>query len=38
MAGIAPDGLDETFFRWLYTAVTRATEKVIFINPTIPVM
>lgn len=38
MAGIAPDGLDETFFRWLYTAVTRATEKVFFINPTIPVM
>lgn len=37
MAGIAPDAIDETFFRWLYTAVTRATEKVFFINPTIAV-
>ncbi len=37
MAGIAPDAIDETFYRWLYTAITRATERVYFINPTIPV-
>ncbi|MDE6295643.1 MAG: AAA family ATPase [Muribaculaceae bacterium] len=37
MAGIAADAIDETFYRWLYTAITRATEKVFFINPTIAV-
>lgn len=36
MSGIDPAALDETFYRWLYTAITRATEKVFFINPTIP--
>lgn len=37
MAGIDPEGLDESFYRWFYTAVTRATGKVFFINPTLPV-
>lgn len=36
MSGIDPEGLDEGFFRWFYTAVTRATDKVFFINPTLP--
>lgn len=35
MGGIAPDAMTEDFYRWLYTAVTRATEKVFFINPTL---
>lgn len=37
MGGIAPETLDSDFYRWLYTAMTRATEKVFFINPTIKV-
>lgn len=32
MGGIAPDHLDDTFHKWLYTAVTRATERLYFIN------
>ena len=28
---------DETFHRWLYTALTRASEKIFFIHPSIPV-
>ncbi|MBD5370613.1 MAG: AAA family ATPase [Bacteroides sp.] len=35
MSGIDPEGLDENFYRWFYTAVTRATQKVFFINPTL---
>lgn len=35
MGGIAPDILDSDFYRWLYTAITRSTEKLFFINPTI---
>ncbi|MDE6339363.1 MAG: ATP-binding domain-containing protein, partial [Muribaculaceae bacterium] len=35
MGGIAPDIVDSDFYRWLYTAITRATEKVFFINPTL---
>ena len=35
MGGIAPDTLESDFYRWLYTAITRATEKVFFINPTL---
>lgn len=31
------EALDESFFRWLYTALTRASEKVFFIQPSIPV-
>ncbi len=37
MSSIPPDALSSDFYRWLYTAITRATEKVFFINPTIPV-
>lgn len=36
MAGIDPENLDETFYRWFYTAITRATEKIFLINPSIP--
>ena len=36
MGGIAPEQFDEAFYRWLYTAVTRATSKVYLINPTFP--
>lgn len=37
MSGIDPETLDESFYRWYYTAMTRATSKVFFINPTLPV-
>lgn len=37
MGSIPPDAMTGDFWRWLYTAVTRATEKVYFINPTLPV-
>lgn len=37
MTGIPPEAMDSTFFRWLYTAITRATERLVFINPTLPV-
>lgn len=33
MGGIQRDAIGPDFFRWLYTAITRATRKVIFINP-----
>lgn len=33
MGGIDTSALDADFYRWLYTAITRATEKVFFINP-----
>ncbi len=36
MAGIDTSALDASFFRWLYTAMTRATEKVFLINPPFP--
>ena len=36
MGGIAPENFTGDFYRWLYTALTRATEKVFLINPTIP--
>lgn len=35
MGAIAPDQIGSDFYRWLYTALTRATEKVFLINPTI---
>lgn len=38
MAGIDTSSLDETFYRWLYTAITRTTKKLFFINPTLPVI
>ena len=37
MSGIDPEALDDSFYRWFYTAVTRTTRKVFFINPTLPV-
>lgn len=37
MGGIASDSIGPEFYRWLYTAMTRATERVFIINPTIPV-
>ncbi len=36
MGGIPADAIGPDFYRWLYTAITRATEKVFFINPTLP--
>lgn len=35
MAGIDPENLDDNFFRWAYTAFTRATERLFLINPTL---
>lgn len=37
MGAIAPDSIGPDFYRWLYTAVTRATERLYLINPTVPV-
>ncbi|MDE5652735.1 MAG: AAA family ATPase [Muribaculaceae bacterium] len=37
MAGLPPDGLAATFYRWAYTAMTRATERLFFINSSLPV-
>lgn len=37
MSGIDTETLEEGFYRWFYTAVTRSTSKVFFINPTLPV-
>lgn len=37
MGGIDPQALGPDFYRWIYTAITRATERVYFINPTIPI-
>ncbi|MDE6444727.1 MAG: ATP-binding domain-containing protein, partial [Muribaculaceae bacterium] len=36
MGAIPPDAVGSDFYRWLYTSITRATEKVFLINPTIP--
>lgn len=38
MGGIAPEAINEEFYRWLYTAVTRATTKLFLINPTLRVL
>lgn len=38
MGGIAPEAMTGDFYRWLYTAMTRATQKVFFINPTMQLM
>lgn len=37
MAGIDHDSMNRDFYRWLYTAITRTTEKLYFINPTLPI-
>lgn len=36
MGGIMTDALTTDFLRWLYTAMTRATEKIYLVNPTLP--
>lgn len=33
LGAISPDAIGPDFYRWLYTAVTRATEKLFLINP-----
>lgn len=38
LGGIRPEGFDIDFYRWLYTAVTRATEKLFLINPGFPLL
>jgi exodeoxyribonuclease-5 len=37
MGAIRVEAMDEDFYRWLYTAITRATQRVYLINPTIKV-
>lgn len=37
MGGITPDAVGPDLYRWLYTALTRATERVWLINPSFPV-
>lgn len=37
MGGIAREAMDRNFLRWLYTAMTRATERLYLINPTIEI-
>lgn len=37
MSGITPESIGPDFYRWLYTAITRATERIFLINPTVPV-
>ncbi len=37
LATIMPEAYGADFYRWLYTAITRATEKVFLINPSVPV-
>lgn len=37
LVGLPPDFSQSDFFRWLYTAITRATERVYFINSPFPV-
>lgn len=37
MGALQPDVLNIDFYRWLYTAITRASERVYLINPTIEV-
>lgn len=38
MGGITSENMDITFLRWLYTAMTRSTERLTLINPTIPII
>lgn len=38
MGGIDPEALGPEFYRWIYTAITRATQRVYFVNPTIQVI
>ncbi len=36
MGAIDPDAIGQDFYRWLYAAVTRATERLFLINTTLP--
>ncbi len=36
LGGIASENLGLDFYRWLYTATTRATSKLYYLNPTLP--
>lgn len=38
LGSISPDDMNGDFYRWLYTALTRATEKVFLINPTLRIV
>ena len=38
MGGITPDAMGTDFYRWLYTALTRATERVYLINCPLPMI
>lgn len=38
LGGLPPDFHENDFFRWIYTAVTRATERIYFINNPFPVV
>lgn len=37
LSGLPPDFSQSDFFRWLYTAITRATERIYFINSPFPI-
>ena len=37
MGGIPPEALGIDFYRWLYTAITRATDRLFIINPTVAI-
>lgn len=37
LSALMLDAVDESFFRWLYTALTRASERIFLIHPSIPV-
>lgn len=37
LSAIAPESIGPEFYRWLYTAVTRASEKLFLVNPSFPV-
>ena len=37
MGNIDPADMGEDFYRWLYTALTRATEKAYLVNPTLKI-
>ena len=36
LSGIALDSIDEQYYRWLYTAMTRATDKIFLVSPSVP--
>ena len=38
LGGIDTENLTEDFYRWFYTAITRATEKIYLVNPTLNIV